>query len=82
MCIDAEGNVVAVAGSKAAGPGPLVYVFTPEGRILETHYIPGDVPVACAFGGDRLQDLYVTTAQGELYRARTDRRGTAKRGAN
>ena len=82
MCLDAEGNVVAVAGWKAAGPGPLVYVFTPEGRILETHSLPGDVPAACAFGGDRLEDLYVTTAQGELYRARTDRRGAAKTGAN
>ncbi|QJP13063.1 SMP-30/gluconolactonase/LRE family protein [Starkeya sp. ORNL1] len=82
MCLDAEGNIVAVAGSRAAGPGPLVYVFTPEGRILATHSLPGDLPAACAFGGDGLEDLYVTTAQGELYRARTDRRGAAKTGAN
>ena len=82
MCLDAEGNIVAVAGSKAAGAGPLVYVFTSGGRILESHALPGDVPVACAFGGDNLEDLYVTTAEGEVYRARTTRRGSAKKGAN
>ncbi len=82
MCLDAEGNIVAVAGSRAAGPGPLVYVFTPRAASSRRIRLPGDVPAACAFGGDGLEDLYVTTAQGELYRARTDRRGTAKRGAN
>ena len=65
MCLDDAGNVVAVAGGAEAGPGPMVYVFTPEGRILESHPLP-ETPTNCAFGG---ADLYVTTVEGSLYRA-------------
>ena len=65
MCLDGDGNVVAVAGGEAAGPGPMVYVFTPEGRILESHPLP-ETPTNCAFGGG---DFYVTTVGGSLYRA-------------
>ena len=50
MCVDSEGNIVACAGWRRSGPGPLVYVFAPSGAILETHEIPGDVPLNCAFG--------------------------------
>lgn len=82
MCLDAEGNLIAVAGSNAAGPGPLVMVFDPGGRVLESHPLPGDLPVACAFGGRDLGDLYVTTAQGELYVARTGRRRAARIGGH
>ena len=46
---------------------PLVYVFLPSGAIVETHSVPDDEPVGCALGGG---DLYVTTAGGELHRAR------------
>ncbi len=68
MCLDGDGNVVAVAGGAEAGPGPMAYVFTPEGRILESHPLPEE-PTNCAFGGTELADLYVTTTQGSLYRA-------------
>ena len=68
MCLDGEGNIVAVAGGYGAGPGPLVYVFTPEGRILESHSLPGE-PTNCAFGGPGLADLYVTTTEGSLLQA-------------
>ena len=27
MCLDAEGNIVATAGSYASGPGPMIYVW-------------------------------------------------------
>jgi gluconolactonase len=67
MCLDSEGNIVACAGWRESGPGPLIYVFTPNGRILEAHEFAGDRPVRCAFGGRQLDTLYVTTAQGELY---------------
>ncbi|MCC7106723.1 MAG: SMP-30/gluconolactonase/LRE family protein [Chloroflexi bacterium] len=74
---DAEGNVVACAGSKQSGAGPMVCVISPEGRVLETHPVPADQPAGCVFGGSDLSTLYVTTAQGELYRARTGQNGWA-----
>ena len=64
MCLDGDGNIVAVAGGEKAGPGPLVYVLAPEGRILRSHPLPEE-PTNCAFGGP---DLYVTTVSGSLYR--------------
>ena len=41
MCLDTEGNIVACAGWREAGPGPMIYVFAPSGRVLETHPVPG-----------------------------------------
>ena len=32
MCLDADGNIVAVGGWQRSGPGPLVYVFSPRAR--------------------------------------------------
>jgi len=67
MCLDSAGNILACAGWKRSGPGPLVYVFAPSGAILETHPLPGDLPNKCAFGADG--SLYVTSGEGLLYRA-------------
>ena len=76
MCFDTEGNIVATAGNYQSGPGPMIYVFAPSGRLLETHPMPVDQPTNCAFGDADLSTLYVTTAQGHLLRARnTGRRG-------
>jgi gluconolactonase len=76
MCLDAGGNVVAVGGWQRSGPGPLVYVFSPAGAVLETHPIPADLPNKCCFGGPDLDTLYVTTDGGHLYRAKAgSRRG-------
>ena len=69
MCLDAEGNVVACAGSEGLGPGPMAYVFSPEGRVLETHPLPTEA-TNCAFGDPDLQTFYVTTESGYLYRSR------------
>ena len=69
MCLDADGNIVACAGSSRTGPGPMVYVFTPTGRILETHPTPVD-PVNCTFGDADLTTLYMTSVGGGLYRVR------------
>lgn len=74
MCLDIEGNIVACAGWTQSGPGPMIYVFTPNGRVLETHPMPVN-PTNCSFGDGDLQTLYVTTVTGELYRALTDRKG-------
>jgi gluconolactonase len=75
MCLDEDGNIVACAGWRRTGPGPLVYVFSPRGAVIETHAFPADLPVRCAFGGADLGSLYVTTAGGHLYRARGERKG-------
>lgn len=76
MCLDADGNIVAVGGWRRSGPGPLVHVFAPGGAVTETHPIPADLPSKCCFGGPGLDTLYVTTGGGHVYRAHArDRRG-------
>jgi gluconolactonase len=77
MCLDAEGNILATAGWEQGGPGPAVYVFSPGGKVLEMHPVPCKRPTNCAFGGNGLQTLYVTTIEGFLFRAETGRTGRA-----
>ena len=74
MRFDADGNIVASAGWTQSGPGPMIYVFSPEGRVLDTNPIEAN-PTNCCFGDEDLQTLYVTAADGSLFRARTDRKG-------
>ena len=74
MCWDRDGNIIATAGWEESGPGPMLYVFTPSGRVLETHPVPTDQPTNCTFGGPDLQTLYVT-AGGCLFRTRPGRKG-------
>ncbi|MCH7792653.1 MAG: SMP-30/gluconolactonase/LRE family protein, partial [Planctomycetes bacterium] len=40
MCLDVDGNIVATAGWPTAGPGPMIYVFSPTGRVIETDPVP------------------------------------------
>ncbi|MFB6173197.1 MAG: SMP-30/gluconolactonase/LRE family protein [Halobacteriales archaeon] len=75
MCLDESGNIVATAGWEDGGPGPSVYVFAPDGEVLERHPSPDPQPTNCCFGGGDLRNLYLTGGDGCLYRARTDRTG-------
>ena len=75
MCLDVEGNIVATAGYRQSGPGPMIYVFSPSGQVLETHPLNVDRPTNCTFGDDDLTTLYVTTGDGHLLRAFTNRQG-------
>jgi gluconolactonase len=75
MCLDAEGNLVATAGWQESGPGPMIYVFAPNGRVLETHPVAYDRPTNCTWGGPHLTTLYVTTGTGHLLAVETERRG-------
>lgn len=75
MVLDTEGNLVATAGWEVSGPGGMIYVFAPNGRVLETHPVPCERPTNCTFGDDDLRTLYVTSIDGQLLRARTDRQG-------
>ena len=70
MKVDAEGRIVATAGWRASGAGPMIYVFEPSGRALETHPLPVDMPTNCCFGGEDLTELYVTAGSGHLFRVR------------
>lgn len=74
MKLDTNGNIVATAGWDTSGPGPMIYVFAPNGRVLATHPVPHS-PTNCTFGDSDLQSLYVTTLAGHLYRARTELMG-------
>jgi len=75
MCLDEDGNIVATAGYELGGPGPSIYVFGPDGTVLERHDVPCRRPTNCAFGGADLSTLFVTSIDGHLFRARTGRRG-------
>ena len=76
MCLDSDGNIVACAGWKKGGGGPVIYVISASGAILETHPAPADMPMRCAFGDAGLASLYVTAGDGGLYRAKnTGRHG-------
>jgi gluconolactonase len=75
MRLDAEGNIIATAGWELGGPGPNIYVFSPNGEVKELHPVPCKRPTNCEFGGEDLSTLYVTTIEGFLFRARTDRVG-------
>jgi gluconolactonase len=75
MVLDTEGNIVATAGTSEGGPGPMIYVFSPTGKIIEKHPVPCKKPTNCSFGDDGLRTLYVTSIDGHLFRARTERQG-------
>jgi gluconolactonase len=76
MCLDSKGNILACAGWKKGGLGPMIYVVTPSGTVLESHPLPADLPMRCAFGDPGLTSLYLTAGDGGLYRATdTGRRG-------
>ena len=76
MCLDSEGNIVACAGWKKSGGGPVIYVISASGTLLETHPAPADMPMRCTFGDAGLTSLYITAGDGGLYRANnTGRRG-------
>ena len=78
MCLDSKGNILATAGSWGSGPGPMIYIWSPTGRLIQTHPMPVgvDMPTNCTFGDFDQATLYVTTLGGHLLRVRnTGRRG-------
>jgi gluconolactonase len=67
MTLDSEGNIVATCGWEISGPGGMICVFSPKGRIIESHSVPCKRPSNCTFGGENLDILYVTTLEGHLF---------------
>jgi gluconolactonase len=76
MCWDADGNIVATCGWEVSGPGSRIAIFAVDGTVREEHLLPAGRPTNCAFGGENLETLFVTTLDGRLYRVpNTGRRG-------
>lgn len=76
MCLDTEGHIIACAGWQQSGPGPMMSVFSPSGRVVETHPMPVDRPTNGTFGDADLRTRSITTGGGHLYRVRnTGRQG-------
>lgn len=75
MVLDTEGNIIATAGATEGGPGPMIYVFSPSGEVIEQHPVPCNKPTNCTFGDAGLRTLYVTSIDGHLFRTRTERQG-------
>lgn len=83
LCLDADGGVWV-----AMWDGHAVRRYTPEGALDLVIELPVQRPTACAFGGEDLADLYITTSRldldpaqhpdaGALLRVRTGHRGLA-----
>ena len=68
-----------VGGSRDAGAGPTLYVFAPDGALLETQRLPGGAPMRVAFGDANLDSLYLTSGDGCVYRAQNTGRSGLKR---
>ena len=66
---DQSGNILACGGWRRSGAGPALYVFSPDGRIVGAHALPGDRPNRCCVGGADGRLVFVSTATGELYQA-------------
>lgn len=47
-----------------------IYVFSPDGKLLTVAPIPRDETTNCAFGGDDLRSLFVTSG-GSLWKLET-----------
>ena len=61
MTVDAEGHLwVAIWG------GSSVRRYSPQGELEEVVRLPTSHVTSCAFGGEYLEDLYVTSAKSEL----------------
>lgn len=60
MVIDAEGHLWV-----ALWQGHAVHRYSPEGRLEEVVEVPVAKVTACTFGGEQLDELYITTSRGE-----------------
>lgn len=63
MTLSSDGLIVACTGWEVSGPGGMITIFEPDGRIVATHPTPCQRPTNCTFVGE---DLYVTSIEGHL----------------
>ena len=85
LTVDADGGVWT-----AVSNGGAVFRYSPDGVLEERIAVPARKVTACAFGGDHLDELFITTSQenidtrddplaGSLFRAKVGVRGQAVR---
>ena len=82
MKLDSAGRLFVAAGlnqpnlpyETAEKPTAGIYVFSPEGKLLEFISIPRDETTNCTFGGDDLKTLFIT-AGGSLWSIRVNTPG-------
>ena len=68
LAMDSEGRIFATAGFNYPKPPAEtadkhkagVYVFSPDGELLDTIPVPADMITNCTFGGDDLKTLFIT----------------------
>ena len=79
MAVDSQGRIFVAAGFNFPKP-PVetnkkykagIYVFSPEGKLLQTLPVPADMITNCTFGGDDLKTLFVTAGH-KLWSVRVD----------
>ena len=69
MTVDQQGHIFAAVRSEERFG---IRIYDPEGKELGYIQTP-ELPTNCCFGGDDLDTLYVTTTEGHLLCARTER---------
>ncbi len=82
MAIDQQSRLYVTAGFNYAEPPHQtankykagVYVFSPEGQLLQTIPVPIDMITNCAFGGEDRQTLYITAGH-KLWNVRVNHPG-------
>ena len=55
----------------------MIYIFSPNGEVLNSHPVPANRPTNCAFGGEKMSTLYVTTTDGHLFKVETELTGSS-----
>ena len=69
MCLDSEGNIIACAGWKKAGAGPMLYVISPSGTIWNRS---PRRPTRCfAHSATAADEPLLTAAAGGSFRSKT-----------
>jgi sugar lactone lactonase YvrE len=68
LCKDQAGNIFASAGDLASGLMPAIYVFSPEGHLLEGIPFHAGVPQRITFSQNQPNQLYISSSDRCLYR--------------
>ena len=68
LCVDDRDRLIACSGDAADGDEAAIWLIRQDGKVLETQQPPGACATNCSFGGADLTTLYVTTADGYVYR--------------
>lgn len=74
LTVDAEGFIWSVRWG-----GWRIERFDPDGKLERTIRLPVEFPTSCCFGGEQLDELYITSAAGPVANSEQDRQPLAGR---